>query len=236
MNSFDCIFIYLSYFCSCNYTYIHLLFFLPGVRSKPEDFNFDLPEHRNILKKQVMVAEKKKKIKDSLSKMSQLVTLNDRINSTSKLLYDKDSDGEGNDENINNNSTYNTTRNSIIEDLRFFPLSATLPIPLSLSVQRIHTMLTTVKAINEYRSVTPTLLTIYIKVLPEGVIKRVRLYDSDSISHLYLLFHSCTQYGLSDGPMLILANERGMCLILRIVCNLLCLLYIIYLTLLNYYH
>ena len=73
----------------------------------------------------------------------------------------------------------------------------------------IHTMLTTGKAIREYRGYRPPPIIVYVKALPEGVIKRLYVEPGDSVFHLYNMFLSHCKLGMATDPMLVIPLDDG---------------------------
>ena len=77
---------------------------------------------------------------------------------------------------------------------------------------KIHTNLTTFKSIRLYRNNIVKVVTIYIKILPTGKIKKFLVNPySDDISRLYEMFLSNSIYGsICKSPMLILPTSNGL--------------------------
>jgi hypothetical protein len=71
-------------------------------------------------------------------------------------------------------------------------------------------MLTTTKAISEYRLYHPPYINVIVKALPEGVIKQLRVTPYDTVFHLYNMFLSHTKLGTSTETMLLFPTNKGL--------------------------
>merc|ERR1711871_78216 len=75
-----------------------------------------------------------------------------------------------------------------------------------------HTRLTTIKGIKNFREVSQ-MLTIYIKVMPGGYIKKVGVSSTCSTSHLLNMFQSHSVLGVRPNMKLLLPTANGLFLI-----------------------
>lgn len=75
---------------------------------------------------------------------------------------------------------------------------------------RIHTMLTSKKSIWEYRKTKSKLITVYIKILPEGIIRKFDISDEYNIYTLYHIFQSNSKYSFQNHPMIIFPLDTGL--------------------------
>ena len=78
-----------------------------------------------------------------------------------------------------------------------------------LKVIEIHTKMTTFKALRLYRAVCVDYITIYIKVLPGSYIRKLIARPEDSIFHVWNMFCSHADIGLSDSKMFVLPTSVG---------------------------
>jgi hypothetical protein len=74
----------------------------------------------------------------------------------------------------------------------------------------IHTNLTTYRALRNYRNVHQKLLTVFVKVMPTGYIRKVLVDAQDSVWHLYNMFNSHSNLGNSHSSMMLLPMRNGL--------------------------
>ena len=53
-------------------------------------------------------------------------------------------------------------------------------------------------------------MTVYVKVLPGGYVKRLEVHPDDSTAHLLNMFNSHSRHGCSQSPRLILPTNLGL--------------------------
>lgn len=78
-----------------------------------------------------------------------------------------------------------------------------------LKVVEIHTKMTTFKALRLYRAVCVDYITIYVKVLPGSYIRKIIARPEDTIFHVWNMFCSHADIGLSDSKMFVLPTSVG---------------------------
>jgi hypothetical protein len=75
---------------------------------------------------------------------------------------------------------------------------------------KLHTNLTTYRALRNYRNVHQKLLTVFIKVMPTGYIRKVLVDARDTVWHLYNMFNSHSDLGNSHSSMMLLPMRNGL--------------------------
>jgi hypothetical protein len=73
----------------------------------------------------------------------------------------------------------------------------------------IHTNLTNFQSVNDYRNIAQKLITVFIKVMPSGYVKKVIVEAKDTIFHVYNNFCSNSKFGTTISPMIILPTDCG---------------------------
>jgi hypothetical protein len=74
----------------------------------------------------------------------------------------------------------------------------------------LHTNLTTYKSIRAYRNVVQKLMTVFVKLVPTGYVRKFVVDPSDTIFHLYNMYNSHSNYGTAHSSMLLIPTIVGM--------------------------
>jgi hypothetical protein len=206
----------------CIYIYIHIHFLSVGVRSVPEDFEYDVHEDMKIEKEKELLKNKNKlKLLSDKKDMMKMIEMRDRrmnSNSSQPSLISI----------INNVKNDNNT----VKTLKTVSSKTSKMAPLNVSIisdnthdendndnvinsnynkkLSVHTMLTSQKSILESRKANSKLITIYIKVLPEGIIRKFEITNKYSIYTLYHILQSNTKYSYANHPMIVLPFDTGL--------------------------
>jgi hypothetical protein len=74
----------------------------------------------------------------------------------------------------------------------------------------MHTDLTTFHALRGYRNHMQSMLTVYIKIIPSGAIKKFVVSPSHTVFDLYNMFNGHSEYGIAHSSMIILPTMEGL--------------------------
>lgn len=74
----------------------------------------------------------------------------------------------------------------------------------------LHTNLTTYKSIRAYRNTVQKLLTVFVKLVPTGYVRKFVVDSTDTVFHMYNMYNSHSNYGSAHSSMLLIPTIAGM--------------------------
>lgn len=74
----------------------------------------------------------------------------------------------------------------------------------------LHTNLTTYKSLRAYRNCVQKLMTVYVKLIPTGYVRKFVVDSTDTIFHMYNMYHSHSNFGTAHSSMLLIPTIVGM--------------------------
>ena len=176
---------------------------LQGFPSTAEEFSYnpDLEREKARKKEQRHIAKMAKKAR-KMTKMK-LDTVSGKFEEGS-LGSMEDGEGSSSDESTSSNKSFYNGVDRHTKSARESYANSAEP------TLTLHTNLTTYKSLRDYRNLVQKLLTVYVKLIPTGYIKKFVVDGSDTLYNMYNMYHSHSMYGNAHSSMLLIPTIVGM--------------------------